>query len=227
MRKPKVRICLNSQTWRIILVVGLVLIAVAVLYFVLVDEWSRSSTFQRWANIVQSTVTALAIIFGGIFALFMLQAFRDFDPHLTVSHRVSHRLIGNSYMHVEVVATLHNSSRVKVDIRKGLFLLQKLSPISDTEVEALYVRAFEGAEYEEVQWPTLFKISRDWSKGELIIEPGESHPEILEFIVAKDVKSVMIYTYFHSPTFSEGGQMAQGWVATTVYDMPDIDRLVT
>ena len=219
MRRLALRIWPKSQTRRALIAVALILIAFALLYFILVDEWSSSGTFQRWADIFQSIVTILAITIGGIFALLKLQAFRDFDPHLTIIHKVTHRLVGDSYIHIEVVATLNNSSKVKVDIRKGLFLLQQISPVSDKEVESLYVQAFEGEEYEEIQWPTLFEVSRDWGKDELVIEPGESHPETFEFIVTREIKSVMIYTYFHNPKFSQGGQMGQGWVATTIHDM--------
>ena len=215
----------KSQTRRTLVVASLILTAIAVLFVIFVDDWSDKSAFQQWVDIFQSMVTVIAIIFGGIFALVKLQAFRDFDPHLTVTHKVTHRIIGDSYARIEVVATLHNSSKVKIDVRRGLFLLQQISPVSDKEIEALYVRAFEGEEYEEVQWPTLSEVSRYWGKGELVIEPGESHPETLEFIVAKEVKSVMIYTYFHNPGFSEGCQVGQGWVATTVHDMTNLDRL--
>ena len=33
----------------------------------------------------------------------------------------------------------------------------------------------------------------------LIVEPGESHQEIYEFIVSKDVESVLIDVYFYKP----------------------------
>ena len=78
------------------MVAALLLAAIAVLFLIFVDDWSDRSSFQEWADIFQSLVTILAIIVGGIFALFKLQAFRDFDPHLTISHNVSHRLIGDS-----------------------------------------------------------------------------------------------------------------------------------
>ena len=211
----------RGQTKRALIMVATILVFVTILLLVFVDEWSDSRTLQLWADIFQSAITAVAIIVGGIFALSKLQAFRDFEPHLTITHRISHRLIGSSYIHIEVVAILHNSSRVKVEIRDGIFLLQKISPVSDKQVETLYVQAFEGEEYEEVQWPTLFEVSRNWKRGELVIEPSESHPEPFEFIVAKEVKSVMIYTYFHNLKFSEGDETGQGWVATTVYDLSE------
>ena len=82
-------------------------------------------------EIIQLFVVASAIVIGGFFALYKLQIFRDFEPYLTVSQEVSHRFVGDNYIHVETTATLHNSSKVKIEIRKGLFRLQQIAPTSD------------------------------------------------------------------------------------------------
>ena len=65
---------------------------------------------------IQSAITSVAIVVGGAFALFKLQVFRTFEPHLTITQEVSHRPVGDSYVHIVVTATLHNSSRVRVDL---------------------------------------------------------------------------------------------------------------
>ena len=150
MRRLALGIWPKSQTRRALIAVALILVAVALLYLILVDEWSSSGTFQRWADIFQSIVMALAIIFGGIFALLKLQAFRDFDPHLTISHMVSHRLVGDSYIHIDVTATLQNSSKVQIELNKGFFRLQQISPLSDEEVEELYSQVFSEQIYAEM-----------------------------------------------------------------------------
>ena len=90
----------------------------------------------------QAIVTAIAILTAAYFALFKLQIFRVFAPHLTISQKVSHRRVGESYIHIDVSVTLRNSSRVKIGLRKGLFLLQLISPLEDTEVETLYGQVF-------------------------------------------------------------------------------------
>ena len=165
--------------------------------------------------IVQSVITSAAILVGGAFALFKLQLFRDFQPHLTISNAVSHRRIGESYVHIDVTATLHNSSKVKMELREGFFRLQQVAPAIDEEVEALYAQVFWDQEHSYLQWPTLDDARRDWDKGMLIVEPGESHQETYEFIVSRDVESVIIHTYFYNPYSSS----PEGWGATTVHDI--------
>ena len=178
-----------------------------------------SSSFGDSAKVVQALGTVVAIFSGGFFAYYKLQMFRDFEPHLTISHRVSHRPVGDSYVHIDVTAILHNSSKVQIEIRKGFFLLQQISPVSDESVESMYAQVFQDSTHDNLQWPTLDEITRAWSEAELIVEPGESHQEAYEFIVTTDVESVVVYTYFHNSRHSQHSQTVQGWHATTIYDM--------
>lgn len=218
------RIWPRGQARRAFVVVGLILIFVTLLLLVFVDEWSDSRTLQRWADISQSIATALALVVGGIFALFKLQAFRDFDPHLTVSHVVSHRPIGESYIHIEVTAELRNRSKVQVGIREGSFSLQRISPTTDEEIETRFKETFLKRDKETLQWPTLLEIKRSWEGSDLTVEPGESHYETIEFLLLADVESVIIYTYFSNPEFPLSSATPKGWAASTVYDIERTKR---
>ncbi len=180
----------------------------------LLDE---TESAKDLVEIVQLFVVASAIVIGGVFATYKLQIFRDFEPHLTISQEVSHRYVGDSYVHVETTATLHNSSRVKIEIREGLFRLQQIAPTSDEEVVELYAQVFMDEESKHLQWPTLEEVDRNWAANELIVEPGESHQETYEFIVSKDATSIMVYAYFHNSRFPKSP--AEGWGATTVHDI--------
>ncbi len=168
---------------------------------------------------LQAAVTTLAIVVGGFLAYRRLQIFRTFEPHLTITNKVSHRPVGESYVHVAVTATLHNSSKVKMEFREAVILIQKIAPVTDDVVEVLYAEyaeAFEKGEFKNIQWKTLDKIPLTWEKNVVIVEPGEMHQETCEFIVPRDVESAIIYSYFYN---SRVPQVPQGWGATTVYDI--------
>ena len=190
-------------------------VLVLVLHLMLTEE-DRAKDI---ASIIQSFAAALAILAGGLYALYKLQVFRTLEPHMTIAHRVSHRRIGDSYMHIDVTARLHNSSKVKIELREGFFLLQQVAPVSDSEVEALYAETFEDRRFNNIQWPTLEEAASTWEEGELVVEPGESHAETLEFIVPADVGSVLIYTYFYNQAAARSPGAAEGWAATTVHDI--------
>ena len=156
---------------------------------------------------------------GTVVAYQRLQIFRTFEPHLTISHEISHRPTGESFIHNTVTSTLLNNSRVNVEILKAYFTVQMVSPMSDDEVRELYSEAFEGEGFKDVQWPLLVRIQRGWQAGELVIEPAESHQETAEFILSAGVETVLIYTYFHNPARAARRQSAQGWSATSVHDI--------
>ena len=172
-----------------------------------------------WAGIVLALVTILAIIFGGLFAAVKFELFRDFEPHLTISHQVSQRPIGSKYVHIAVKATLYNTSKVRVEILDGIFRIYQVAPLGDLEVEKLYSDLFETGEVDELQWPTLDELYPSWAKNDLSIEPGESHHETIEFIVGNSLETVLIYTYFCNVNYPKRPESPMGWGETTVYDI--------
>ena len=215
----------KSQTRRALAVASVILLAITALFIILVfvNDWFNRNAFKELADIFQLIVALIAIVIGGIFALFKLQAFRDFEPHLTVTHKVAHRLISESYAHIDVTATLHNSSKVQIELNDGFFRLQQIAPMTDEDVEELRAQVIVDEEYVDFQWRTLGLARRIWSKGELVVEPGESHPETCEFVVSTNVESVIIYTYFYNSRFARTERTAEGWHATTVHDMFNIE----
>ena len=170
-------------------------------------------------GIVQLAAAAVLIIAGAVFAYRKLQLFRDFEPHLTVTQSITHRAVGTQYVHVAVTASLHNSSKVRVEIRESFFRLHQVQPLDDEDIEALYEAAFNSEQHADIGWPVIDEAFRRLGPNELVIEPGESHHEYCEFIVSNVVSSVLIYSYFYNVEHSQHSRSAQGWTATTVHDM--------
>ncbi len=198
------------------------------------------STLKDWASVVQAAVTFSALVIGGWFAWKKLEIFRAREPHVTISHDISHRLVGSKYTHIAVTAILHNTSRVNVEFFGGLSSIQRISPSPDEDIEQLYEEVFVVDEQEYIQWTTLEQIRRSWKKDGLIVEPGESETEMFEFLVSADVKSIAITTYFYNSRVL--GKIAdmdmrnaprlrgkllrwqeargpRGWNRTTIYDI--------
>ena len=168
------------------------------------------------ARITQAAVTAIIVAIGAMFAAVKFQIFRESAPHVTVTQTVTHRRIGDSYVHLMVTATLYNSSKVKMDFRRGYFRFQQISPITDEEVEKLYADVFVDGNHRDFQWDHLKTVERNWEINDIIIEPGESHQETCEFIVIAEVETVLIDTFFYNP---RQPAIPQGWGTTSVYDI--------
>ena len=82
--------------------------------------------------------TIIALSVGGWFALFKIRIFRELKPHMTVSQDVTYRHIGSQYIHIMGKASIHNSSKVAVQIDQAFIRVQAVAPISDNEVEVLF-----------------------------------------------------------------------------------------
>ena len=167
-------------------------------------------------KIIQASVTSLAIVAGGILAGVKLQLFREFAPHVTITQTITHRVISDSYVHLFVTATLLNISKVRVDIQRGYFRLQAISPASDEEVERLYADVFVDHKNRDFQWLTIDEAPREWRRNDLIVEPGESHQEICEFLVTREMRTVLVDTYMYN---SRVPAIPVGWGATSAYDI--------
>ena len=165
---------------------------------------------------VQSAVAVVAVVFAGIYAIAKFELFRDFEPHLNVSHLIRHRNIGESYVHLDVTVTLHNSSKVQVGLRRGFLVLQSISPATDGGIEEIYEGAFAGEYVEDFGWPVLEEEVREWEIGELVIEPSEVHREVLEFIISREICTVQVYTFYYNP---KSARESTGWSMATVYDI--------
>ena len=198
-------------------VVGLALLAgLIALLWLLQSYLPDVNKYKDLADLVQTALTVLALLGGAAFAAYKLELFRDFEPHLTLTHTINHRPVGDSYVHIDIVVRMHNSSRVRVDLHEGFWTLQQIPPLSDTEVEQIYLPSLE-ADLPEFPWPALNEGVWVWDRGELAIEPGASHHELLEFIVPDDIKALIIYTFCYSPPVPE----ETGWDLATVFDIID------
>ena len=202
---------------------------------------SLADNVHLWVSIAQGGATIIAIVLGGIFAWRRGLIFRHWQPHVTISHDVTHRRVSPENVHIEITAILHNSSQVKVEFRDGLFTVEQLAPVSDEYVERLYGKTFVDKErYEAPEWHCLKEIRLEWKEDELIAEPGEKVAVTLEYIVPNYVESVLITTYFYNarvmgkipadinPRDAERKKQRRwlwrisgprGWIRTTAHDI--------
>ena len=178
---------------------------------------NTTTTIIDVVSIIESVVTIAAIVVAGIFAIFKFRLFRAFQPHLSISQEVAHRFTDNEYVHLAVTVTLNNNSRVRVELNKAHHVVQQVLPVTAEELEDLYAEVFVHGTVENIQWPVLDEFKRTWSEGTFVVEPGESHKEVYEFIIGPNIKTILVYTYFYNSRHSPGS--AEGWSSTTIHDI--------
>ena len=188
---------------------------------------SRWDLARNAAIAGQAVATIIAIGLGGMFAWRRGYLFRVGQPYVTIAHDITHRRVSDGYVQIEVTANLHNPSRVKVEFRDALFIVQQLAPANDDYVAGLYQRAIgrhEPRQYRPLEWERLDEIPRTWNKDELIVEPGASAAVTFEYVLSKVMGKIPAST---NPRHTEARKWpwgkpisgTKGWNRTTTYDI--------
>ena len=205
-----------------------------------IDSSSNAELFKNWTSGIQALATVVALILGGWFAWRNKHLFRYGQPHLTISHDISHRRVSPGYVQVTVTAILYNSSRVKVEVLDGLLTIQQMAPVSDAEAEEIFAQTFIDKKHNgALQWETLTQYRLSWNQEDLIAEPGESATTTFEYMVPVFIESLLVTTYFYNskvmgkieeginPLEAERGKRwwlwhqsgPRGWIRTSPHDI--------
>ena len=168
------------------------------------------------AQVVQAVLVGSAVVVGSTLAAVRLGLFREFEPHVVVDQEVSHRSVSESYVHVSCAVTIRNTSKVVVRISRADFALSAAGLFDDDGIEILHDRGIDRQAGGQFKWPMLDSFVREWSGEGLVIEPGSVVVETSEFIVGRDIRSLMVYSHFENRTRRPS---RRGWYATTFYDL--------
>ena len=219
----------RSQTRRAMIVIAIALLLIISLFAgsVILGNIEKLSGVKDLSSVFQAGVAVIAIVAGGIIALFRLEAYRDFEPHVDVTHETTYRIMNDTYAHINVRTTLHNTSKVKVEFTRAIFSVQRVLPMSNEEIERIHDQVFLFGERKDLQWPILSLVEYTWNPEELIVEPGQKHSETQEFIVQLEVSSmtVKVLTYFYDerrqqpPNDQKDATAEFGWQAVTFLDI--------
>ena len=80
----------------------------------------------------------------------------------------------------------------------------------------------EGLEY---LWPlAVDQKEKEWSKGSRELEPGESDQVHFDFLLGRDVETIIVYSYFRNAK-KFGRKEELGWQITNVYDSKKWSKL--
>lgn len=121
--------------------------------------------------------------------------FRAIKPHAIISNQISHRPLGQGHIHVAIEVRITNSSKVVLNIRVGSVTIYH---VSTSDPKELGIRIGEATNKEGPIWPSLGSKNLEFSPQGFVVEPGETDTRIYEFIIADEVSSVLIDSYFYN-----------------------------
>jgi hypothetical protein len=177
-------------------------------------EAAGSKRLVEVLQAIQSLVTTIAIVVGGIWTynLFILQ--RQGYPRLKIEHSVREIPLSENRLLLVVDIGHSNLGTVRVSLPAGQVKLYELRPLTLEISEELNAANPSARDQQSDVWELLESREGQWEASPLLIEPGESNQLHYEFVLSSDVRAVQIYSYFKNPTVTSQNI---GWNYTTIY----------
>ena len=144
---------------------------------------------------VESIVTVLAILVGGIWTYQLFVKRRVRDAKLELTHSLLAKRLDDGKILLHLTLKIQNVGEVLVHIRKLEAWIQQVTPVTaeaTREIEEHDPMSLTGAL--EIQWPLIGERETTWGPGQFEIEPGESDDESIDFVVDGPLEVVRAYT---------------------------------
>ena len=169
-------------------------------------------------DVVESGVTMLALIVGGIWTWLLFVRQRINLPRLITSIEPHALRLDHGWL-IHVNIAIRNTGTVLARLARAELRLRQMVPLPD-EFESLTRRGCDPVEQgrSEILWPMLAR--REWSYGEreCEIEPGESDALVADFFAPASVESVQLYLFIANEAKKPQNI---GWTSTVVHELGD------
>jgi len=179
-------------------------------------------SLKELATIVQSIVTTIAIIVGGIWTWILFVKKRHGYPRARLEHRILKKPLPDGKTLLNVQLIISNIGDVLLSIVSTSTRVQQMLPIIMDIKKCIDEGKDPVSEGNtECEWPLLSERLGKISKGEFIVEPGETETICYDFIIDADVQTIAVYS--HLENLKENHKNHEiGWNLTTVYDIKEV-----
>jgi hypothetical protein len=160
---------------------------------------------------VSSLLTSAAILVGGGWALRQYWKRRDPHPKARVRHAVTHRPLDMARTWMRVELSIENCGACLLNLKSGLTRVNQVLPLRGP-----FPSRMSPPFGRELDWPQLHGDATDWT--ELRIEPGESDSVSYDFLLAGDVRTVLIYSHVENRSYRHS---TIGWQTSTIYHIDE------
>lgn len=184
--------------WAIITAVSLVAAMAAV-------AWRLTD----WIPVVQASVTTLAVLFAGAWAIWRVHSFRELHGFLVITQSLSHARIAEGATHLQIIATLRNQSRVSVRPDEGFCYVEGIRHNAVGESVHATAEKSGGNPMEYVDSLIVSPIVE--------LEPGEEAQYKFDFLLAEEYQYVRSHVYIKDPMKPSDDRWGMGWESIEIH----------
>lgn len=179
------------------------------------------SEIKVFVDIIQSSITVIAIIVGGFWSYMLFVSRRQKYPRMKVEHYVSCRSVVEAKSLLSVDIIVSNTSEVLLSLMSWEINARQMLPPC---AELFRIITDENQKQQEqgrqiIEWQTIASREDHWKNGNFEIEPGEQHQIHLDFVINTNVQTLLVESYFRNMK-KRGRQI--GWSLSTIHDLQPI-----
>jgi hypothetical protein len=176
---------------------------------------NTAETVETWSGAAASIATVAAIGIGGWWTYLRFIKERTGDVRASLSESACHRVLTDTDSLLRVVVAVENTGQVLLPIEKLRCEIYQVAPLDEA---ASMLQSGELISEYEAQLPCLEGYEREWGPGTVRIEPGESDTFAFDFVVSRDVATILVYAHVPNVTEDDG---EIGWDISSFYDFAD------
>ena len=171
----------------------------------------NAGQIKPWADLAQATLTSLALAAGGAWTYYNYVHKRERFPRAEVQISVS-SFCETGWIYMSARICIKNIGQLLLPISSVTVRVQQVAPATD-DYNPKYHPSEDGIVFD---WPTLVERESRFERGDLELEPNESHQFDFDFRLPQDIKIVKVTAF--APNVRKAKRLI-GWLATSFYSM--------
>jgi hypothetical protein len=178
-----------------------------------------ASEASDWTSALADLATVAAILVGGWWTYTRFIKERGDAARAALTVTADDRSLGADIL-LRTVLHLENSGSVLLPVERVRCEIYQVTPPAESTLERLRGRELIDRDEQHAQLECIKGYVKEWSPGEVEVEPGESEEFTFEFVVPAEVLTISIYGQV--PNTAKGGEI--GWDAAAFYDLQAAQR---
>jgi len=168
------------------------------------------------AQYVESIITIIAIIIGGLWTYILFIHNRQKFPRANVRQEISNFTLNENFKILHINLVIENIGNVLLEVREIEVRVKQILPVHKSIQQLISENMNINLENTpELDWPELMTKKNNYEKNLYEVEPGETDSLSYDFLISKHLEVVEIYS--HVKNLKKKKEI--GWTCTDYHEM--------
>ena len=170
---------------------------------------------KPYIEVTQAVATVAALVVGAVWSRRTIFKKREEFPKIRLGHAIHTAVVDETHRFVRISLTIENQGSVLVRLDEVDSWLYQVAPWPDDILSEEKMLDVDRGDY---RWPGVPGVSNRMIRPQKVeIEPEETQELHFDYLMTREVRTIIAYSYVNNPTKKIG----IGWNTSTVHDMVD------